>query len=73
MAIMSGDNFTSAVKEVDAMFLKSRNAPVCQEARHAVMNCYMQNKNQPLLCSSEVKTFAKCVESARLVRMDKVE
>merc|ERR1711976_333874 len=66
MAIMSGDNFNAAVKEVDSMFMKSRNPPICQGAREAVMDCYMSNKEKPLLCGEHVKSFAKCVEAARL-------
>ena len=50
------------------MFMKTRGAPVCQEPRHFVTQCYEKNKKQPLLCSEEVNSFAKCVESARLVR-----
>ena len=62
------DNFHATIAKVDQMFLKSRGAPVCQEARHAVMQCYNQNPKQSLLCAEVVRNFASCVESARLVR-----
>ena len=53
---------------VDGMFLKSRGQPVCQERRHAVLQCYAKNKDRTLACADEVKAFASCVESVRLVR-----
>ena len=62
------DTFRSTVNKVDGMFLKHRNEPVCQERRHAVLQCYAKNKDRTLVCADEVKAFASCVESVRLVR-----
>ena len=64
---LSEESFRSTVEAVDKMFLRSRARPICQESRHAVLECYKKNKTQSLLCSEEVRSFANCVESARLV------
>jgi len=63
---LSEESFRSTVEAVDKMFLRSRARPICQESRHAVLECYKNNKTQSLLCSEEVRSFANCVESARL-------
>ena len=64
---LSEESFRSTVAAVDKMFLRSRARPICQESRHAVLECYKKNKTQSLLCAEEVRSFANCVESARLV------
>ena len=62
------ESLQSTVAAIDQMFMKTRAAPVCQEPGHFVARCYAQNRTQSLLCSKEVKSFASCVESARVVR-----
>ena len=64
---LSEESFRSTVAAVDKMFLRSRARPICMESRHAVLECYKKNKTQSLLCAEEVRSFANCVESARLV------
>ena len=64
---MSESTFRSTVEAVDKMFLRSRGQPICQESRHAVMQCYQKNRQKSLLCADEVRAFASCVESARTV------
>ena len=65
---ISAETFKSTVDTVDKLFMKTRGAPICQETRHLVAQCYEQNKKQPLLCAEQVKAFSKCVDSMRLVR-----
>ena len=64
---LSEESFRSTVEAVDKMFLRSRARPICQESRHAVLECYKKNREQSLLCAEEVRSFSNCVESARLV------
>eukprot|EP00095_Tigriopus_kingsejongensis_P008198 maker-scaffold895_size84271-snap-gene-0.22 protein:Tk08198 transcript:maker-scaffold895_size84271-snap-gene-0.22-mRNA-1 annotation:"coiled-coil-helix-coiled-coil-helix domain-containing protein mitochondrial" len=60
------ENFHSTIEAVERLFLKSRQSPICQEAKHAVLQCYKQNPKQSLKCSQEVRNFAQCIDSARL-------
>lgn len=60
------ESLHNTIAAVEKLFLKGRQAPICQEPKHAVLQCYKQNPKQSLNCSQEVKSFAQCIESARL-------
>ena len=54
-------------EKLSAMFAIQRSPPVCQQQREAVLQCYKQNADKPLLCSEIVKNFSRCVHSSREV------
>ncbi|TRY71180.1 hypothetical protein TCAL_12355 [Tigriopus californicus] len=60
------ESLHNTIAAVEKLFLKGRQAPICQEPKHAVLQCYKQNPKQSLNCAQEVKSFAQCIESARL-------
>lgn len=39
----------------------------CMDKQKKIMNCYIENKSEPLKCSDVVKSFVECVDLKRSV------
>jgi len=60
------ESFATAVKEVEAKFLKHHfSEPVCCELQQAVEKCYVNNPGSTLACVEQVKAFKDCVQKHR--------
>ncbi|KAJ3629290.1 hypothetical protein MTP99_013688 [Tenebrio molitor] len=44
---------------------QSKALPPCQDAKKAVMQCYIENSNEPMKCANVVQAFQQCVDSKR--------
>lgn len=62
------DEFNHSVQELECKIKPLQQSPICHDKQSKVLECYKLHKQQPLKCSQEVKDFAQCVQSARLVR-----
>lgn len=62
----TSNQFADSVKEVEQKFFTSSASPVCQDLQHKVLQCYQENGNAVLNCSSIVNAFSQCVERARV-------
>jgi len=60
------EQFNTAAEEVQRKYRHRHTAPVCEQARSIVTQCYTENPNQTLKCSQEVKKFIECVNQSRL-------
>lgn len=67
IARLSEEQVTTALKEVENLFMKATCSPVCQNHQEAVMNCYNDHPQQSLRCAREVEQFTQCVDLSRLV------
>ena len=59
--------FDETTSKLESRFLKARLAAICDDKRRSVVECYRLNKSSSLLCSQQVRDFAACVGSARVV------
>ena len=59
--------FDETTSKLESRFLKARLATICDDKRRSVVECYRLNKSSSLLCSQQVRDFAACVGSARVV------
>lgn len=59
--------FDETTSKLESRFLKARLATICDDKRRSVVECYRLNKSASLLCSQQVRDFAACVGSARVV------
>lgn len=66
IARLSEEQVTTALKEVENLFMKATCSPVCQNQQEAVMNCYNDHAHQSLRCAREVEQFTQCVDLSRL-------
>ena len=67
LAKLEVDSLAETAGKLEKSFFTQKSPPICQQERDFVLQCYKQNKSQPLLCSESVKKFSQCVSSARLV------
>lgn len=67
MSQLSEEEVSSAIKEVEKLFVKASCTPVCQDHQEAVMTCYQDHPRQALRCARQVEDFARCVDLSRLV------
>lgn len=52
--------------EIEQKYAKQQKCdPICQESEQKVIECYQENKSQPLKCSQQVKQFINCVHDVR--------
>ncbi|KAK7070580.1 hypothetical protein SK128_007741 [Halocaridina rubra] len=70
---LSEEQVSSALKEVESLFMKASCTPVCQNQQEAVMNCYQDHPRQSLRCAREVEHFTQCVDLSRLQSIMKQE
>jgi len=61
----ANDKLSSNITEAEKKYVKSKCQPICQENEKKVIQCYQNNKSQPLKCSKEVKSFVNCVHEVR--------
>lgn len=63
-----GELLSKEVAKVDELYFKKTSSyeSPCVKQEEKIVECYRNNPKKPLLCSSEVKKFAECIEKARL-------
>lgn len=71
LAQLTEKEYRAAVEDVERSFAKDTFSNVCSDQKDCVLKCYQQHKDQPLLCSSEVKQFAACVQKFREENLNK--
>jgi MICOS complex subunit MIC19 len=68
------DEFFAAIDEINKRFDSPTNSirqiPPCQDLKSKLMDCYVKNKNETLLCSQEARDFVNCVGLHRINLLD---
>uniref|UniRef100_A0A3Q3EFX2 Coiled-coil-helix-coiled-coil-helix domain containing 6b n=1 Tax=Kryptolebias marmoratus TaxID=37003 RepID=A0A3Q3EFX2_KRYMA len=65
----TAEEYSQAAAKTEARIRARPTAPVCGELQAKVLQCYRENPQQTLHCSSLAKQFMTCVQQAKKVRV----
>lgn len=61
--------FEKIATDVESKLRPLQQTSMCTDMEKVVLDCYRQNRKQPLRCAAEVKQFVGCVQAARVKMM----
>lgn len=61
--------FDRGVGNIESQIKPLQHSPICTDIQQKVLECYRNNKKQPLKCANEVQDFVQCVQAARVKLM----
>ncbi|XP_044135930.1 MICOS complex subunit MIC19 [Bufo gargarizans] len=59
------EQYRSAANTVEARFKRYESHPVCADLQTQILQCYQQNPQQTLTCSTLARQYLQCVTSAK--------